>query len=156
MLEGSADMRFYPLVRLFSVSVVIIMLVSCAVAPTQEMSDARQAIEAAREAGAADLAPENLRRAESRLQMAGEEIESRAFFAARKDALSAQGQARRALELVRVIRAAEEAIARAEGVGNDVSEARRLLQEANNAAFRGDDREAMRLAELARERVYQP
>lgn len=157
MPKGYTTMRFSLLVYRGLLSSLMVLFAGCAVAPpTQEMSNARQAIEVAREAGADEFAPANLRRAEERLDMAGEEIEARAFRDARRDALSARRQAQRALEIVRALEVARQAIAEAEKVGNDASEARRLLEQAHAAARRGDDDAALRLAEQARERVYQP
>ncbi len=58
--------------------------------PVQEMSDARQAIEAAREAGAEDLATGEFRSAHSRLVSAESHLKQRSFHAARRDALAAR------------------------------------------------------------------
>jgi len=58
--------------------------------PVQEMSDARQAIEAAREAGAEDLATGEFRSAHSRLISAETHLKERSFRAARRDALAAR------------------------------------------------------------------
>lgn len=58
--------------------------------PVQEMSDARQAIEAAREAGAEDLATGEFRSAHSKLVSAETHLKERSFIAARRDALAAR------------------------------------------------------------------
>ncbi len=72
-------------------------LAACQSAPVQEMSDARQAISVAREAGAATLAARELREAESHLARAQSELEKRAYARARFDALAAKNSALQAL-----------------------------------------------------------
>jgi Domain of unknown function (DUF4398) len=67
----------------------------CASAPVQEMSDARQAIRAARDAGAAQKAPAMLDEARSLLASAEAHLEKREFKEARDDAVAAR---RRAVE----------------------------------------------------------
>jgi hypothetical protein len=67
--------------------------------PVQEMSDARQAIEVAREAGAADLAAAELAEAEQYLQRAEQKLNDQACREARQDALEAKSKALNALEL---------------------------------------------------------
>ena len=57
--------------------------------PVQEMSDARQAIEAAREAGAEDLASGELASARDKLVSAESHLRQRSFRSARRDALAA-------------------------------------------------------------------
>ena len=67
--------------------------------PVQEMSDARQAIAAAREAGAENLAAEDLRAAEAFLDSAQRNLSERAYGSARRDATLAKEKARKALEV---------------------------------------------------------
>lgn len=73
----------------------------CATAPpVQEMSDARQAIAAAREAGAEELAPDDLAQAEALLDGAEEYLElgtSGAYWQAKRNAISAKEVAFEAL-----------------------------------------------------------
>jgi len=86
-------------------SVLLVVLVGvtagCATAPpVQEMSDARQAIAAAREAGAEDLAPDGLAQAQALLDGAEDNLEvgtSAAYWQAKKDAVSAKEVAFEAL-----------------------------------------------------------
>ena len=61
--------------------------------PVQEMSDARQAIAVARRAGAAELAPNDLRAAESFLDSAQKKLSQRAYAQARSDAVEAKNRA---------------------------------------------------------------
>ena len=61
------------------------------------MSDARQAIAAAKEAGAEQSAAEDLRAAEAYLDSAQRRLSERAYGQARRDALQAKGKALDAL-----------------------------------------------------------
>lgn len=72
-------------------------MAGCAVAPPiQEMSDARQAIKAAREADAEHHAAKSLQDAETSMQKATEELESGKYVEARKSAIAAKEEAIRA------------------------------------------------------------
>ena len=74
-------------------------LAACETAPpVQEMSDARQAIAVAREAGAAELAAFHLKAAEKYLASAEEKLSERAFGQARRDAKQAKMKALDALK----------------------------------------------------------
>ncbi len=76
------------------------LLYACGTAaPVQEMSDARQAIAAAKEAGAEDHAAEDLRAAEAFLDSAQRNLSERAYGSARRDATLAKEKARKALEV---------------------------------------------------------
>jgi len=76
------------------------LLFACSAGPpVQEMSDARQAIAAAREAGAENLAAEDLRAAEAFLDSAQRNLSERAYSSARRDATLAKEKARKALEV---------------------------------------------------------
>jgi len=66
--------------------------------PVQEMSDARQAIAVAKEAGAADKAAIHLKAAESYLQKAQQELNDRRYSQARYDAKQAKMKALDALK----------------------------------------------------------
>lgn len=70
---------------------------ACAGLPAQEMSDARQAIRAARTAGAQKAAPATLADAEDRLRRAEDALHSRDFREARRAAEQAGARAREAL-----------------------------------------------------------
>lgn len=74
-------------------------LVACAaLPPAQEMSDARQAIRSAEEAGAERYAPEALRRARVLLQAAQNNLQAGDYPEARTAALDAHGSALQARE----------------------------------------------------------
>jgi len=77
-------------------------LVACAGAPVQEMSNARQAIKAARDASGGELAtPPSLIEAEALLNRAEDSLQKRAYKAARRDAIAARGKAAEALSTSR-------------------------------------------------------
>ena len=74
-------------------------LAACETAPpVQEMSDARQAIAVAKEAGAADLAAFHLRAAEQYLASAEENLGQHSYLQARRDAKQAKMKALDALK----------------------------------------------------------
>lgn len=84
-------------VRLMSVFMVAWLLAGCASAPVQEMSDARQAIRAAQEAGAEEKAAEPLSEAQIALNRAEGNLNKRFFRAARRNAEEAHRKAVEAL-----------------------------------------------------------
>lgn len=78
----------------------LLLLAGCASAPVQEMSDARQAIQAAEEAGAAAYAPEALQDAKRLLTSAERKLQREAYQSARIDAREARRRAAEALSAV--------------------------------------------------------
>lgn len=78
-------------VKRFTVTLLLVgVLFGCSVAPVQEMSDARQSIEAARDAGAVRLAPANLNDAERHLDEAKRLLDLGQYDQARQKALTAR------------------------------------------------------------------
>jgi len=73
-------------------------LLACGTAPVQEMSEARQAIAAARAAGARDYAAEEFNKAESLLKTAEHMLNNRHYGKARQSANDARDEAIRARE----------------------------------------------------------
>ncbi|MEJ2516067.1 MAG: DUF4398 domain-containing protein [Gammaproteobacteria bacterium] len=76
-------------------------LAGCASAPVQEMSDARQAIDAAEQAGAAAVAPAPLSEARFLLNSAEAKLARKAYNGARVDARQARQKAAEALAAAR-------------------------------------------------------
>jgi Domain of unknown function (DUF4398) len=72
-------------------------LMACAGAPVQEMSNARQAIRAAHEAGAEQVAPEQLTQARGYMEQAEASLQTRRYRDARRHAVAARGKAVEAL-----------------------------------------------------------
>ena len=89
------------LLRALSLVLLSMGLAACAGAPVQEMSNARQAIQAARDAGADKAAPETLSEAEALLDRAQDSLQRRSYRDARRDAIAARGKAVEALDAVR-------------------------------------------------------
>ena len=78
--------------------VLLLIVASCGSGPpVQEMSDARQAIAVAEEAGAAASPGSDLQVAQDYLQSAEEKLQRRAYRDARQDALQAKNKALEAL-----------------------------------------------------------
>lgn len=125
---------------------VTVLSAACATAPTQEMSDARQSLQAARDAGAEKYARENLRAADDYLKQAERELELRYFGRARHDAILARSEAQKARTVAVTIREAMAAIEALEDSGGKQPQARAALQEAIEAADDGKDKSAIRLA----------
>ena len=73
-------------------------LIGCAGAPVQEMSNARQAIRAAHDAGAEQVAAQQLTEARAFLERAEADLQSRSYKEARRNAVAARGKAVEALE----------------------------------------------------------
>ncbi len=128
------------------------LLLGCASYPTQELSDARQALKAAQQANAAHHAPTSLNRATELLSNAEHALEPEdlSYAAARKNALAAKTEAIKARELSLSFALTIKEL-------NDHSltmpvhnEASKLLQQAKDAARSGDDTQASALVSKAR------
>jgi len=88
---------------------MLFVVASCQTAPpVQEMSDARQAITVAKQAGAAEYAPADLREAEGFLQSAEDSLSTRNYATARYDAVRAKTKAIDALMRSEAMQDAEE------------------------------------------------
>ena len=74
----------------------LLLLFSCVSAPVQEMSDARQAIQAAKEAGARPDSQHNLQKAESLIKDAELALENGEYKKARSTAVEARNEAMQA------------------------------------------------------------
>ncbi|MGA7802268.1 MAG: hypothetical protein WCC36_15835 [Gammaproteobacteria bacterium] len=88
-------------VRVLRILLLCGIIAGCAAAPVQEMSDARQAIEAAREGGAEQHARQTLSHAHALLDQAQHQLELKHYSAARERALRAKQQAIDALDEAR-------------------------------------------------------
>lgn len=91
-----------PVIKIWLQSALVALLVALAgcetAPPVQEMSDARQAIAVAREAGAGEVAADTLKEAESYLSSAERKLNERDYLRARRDALEAKSKALSALK----------------------------------------------------------
>ena len=88
-------------ISVVSALMLCVGLAACASAPVQQMSDARQAIRAAQEAGAAATAAKPLSEAQAALSRAEGYLDKRLFRAARRSAQDAHSKAVEALEQAR-------------------------------------------------------
>ncbi len=84
--------------RYFAILAVLLSLAACVSAPVQEMSNARQAIAAAEEAGASRTAPQQLEQAQRLLDEAERRLNNRQFGDARRSAIAAKLEALKALQ----------------------------------------------------------
>ena len=84
-------------VRAFLIAILLATGACGSGPPVQEMSDARQAISVAREAGAAEHAPVDLRAAEDSLNSALRNLTRKEYALARDDAVEAKNKALAAL-----------------------------------------------------------
>lgn len=88
-------------------AIACIALAGCAGIPAQEMSNARQAIRAAQEAGAATAAPGEIEKAQALLGRAEASMQQRLFRQAREEASEARKVATAALEAAQAARRAQ-------------------------------------------------
>ena len=75
-----------------------VVVTACASAPVQEMSDARQAIRAAQNAGASQKAPAQLQSAQTLMSSAEASLQKRMYRAAKRNAVAAREQAVEAMQ----------------------------------------------------------
>lgn len=84
--------------KLGCLTAIAFFLVGCVSAPVQEMSDARQAIRAAREAGATIYSLEKYNEASESLERAESKLEAGSYFEAKRHAVEARKKAIQALQ----------------------------------------------------------
>jgi nucleoid-associated protein YgaU len=128
---------------------VLGIAVGCATAPTQEMSDARQAVQAAREADAKLHTPDAMESAEHELSQAEHELHGRNYKLARNDALAAKQEAIKARNMALAIAQAKDALAEADKLGALSQPTRDWLAQAENAAAAGNEEQAIHDAQQA-------
>lgn len=133
----------------------MLLLVGCASAPTQEMSDARQAVSAAHDVGAAEHASENVQHAEALLDKAARELEQGDFGDAREDAEAARVEAIKAQDIAQVMRATKRVLHDASQRGVLSDDAAEFFNQAQLAADENRVHEAIRLANEARHQAEQ-
>ena len=90
--------RLIHVLRLAAIAATLSIVAACQTAPVQEMSDARQAIAAAQDAGAETYAAGDLRMAVGFLQSAETHLSNHAYDRARRDAVQAKEKALSALQ----------------------------------------------------------
>ncbi len=148
--------------------VALLAAAGCATAPVQEMSDARQAIAAARDADAARRTPELLHSAEQSLQDAQLQLKNYFYTEARKRAIAAKAQAvqarREAEEQERLeqehaaqaaIAVAQRAIQESAALGGSWRDSDSVLKSAEAALQASNYAQAWKRAELAGQQAQQ-
>jgi uncharacterized protein (UPF0332 family) len=146
--------------------IAALLAVGCTTAPVQEMSDARQAIAAARDADAARRTPELLNSAEHSLRDAQLQLKNYFYTEARKRAIAAKAQAvqaRREAEAQQHVEqqhAAQVAIAAAQRAIQDAAaleglwrESDSVLKSAETAMQSGDYAQAQTQAAVAEQQA---
>jgi len=132
-----------------------VLLAGCASAPTQEMSDARQAVSAAHGVGATEHASKNIQQAEQLLDKAARELVQGDFGGARKDAEAARAEAIKAQDIAQVMSATKLALQNASQHGVLSNDAATLFDQARLAVDENRVHEAIRLANEARHQAEQ-
>ena len=136
--------------QLFLLAIAFTFLSACAMAPTQEMSDARQAVQAAREAGAEKHAHIALAQAEKLLIAAEDNLGLKTYRQARNNAVAAKTQAISARKLAVAIAEATKSIDSAKALGVTTKEATVWLERASAFAQTGDFGSALDAAQRAK------
>ena len=149
----SIEMKFSVLSQAITPLFLSAVLLGCASAPTQEMSDARQSVKAARDAEADKHTPEAFSSAEDLLSKAEKELSAHSYKPARKHALSSKKEAIKARNMAHAIGQAKAAVAEAIQLNALSKEAGGLLEQAEAAARLGDEAQAVKLAGEARKVV---
>ena len=142
-------MTKYTLLKCAVVTAVLGMMAGCATAPTQEMSDARQAVQAARDADAKQHTPEAMESAEHDLSQAEHELHGHNYKMARDDALAAKQGAIKARNMALAISQAKDAMAEAAKLGALSQTTRDWLTQAENASAAGNEQQTVHAAQQA-------
>jgi|SRR5437868_650368 len=88
-------------IRSLLLALLCVGMVGCAGAPVQEMSNARQAIKAAHDAGADQVAPKEMSEAQALLEKAEADLQKGAWRDARRNAVQARSKAAEAMVAAR-------------------------------------------------------
>ncbi len=99
--------RFPQNLKLLAASLLLVLTGCQTSPPVQEMSDARQAITVAKEAGAGDTAAAALNSAIEFLESAEQSLSARDYARARRDAILAKDKALEALKISETAKAPE-------------------------------------------------
>jgi len=125
---------------------ITVFIIGCAGAPTQEMSDARQAINAARDVEADYYMPALWVKIEQNLAQAEQKLEAGKFKSARLFATLTKEQAASAHNMAVAIGRAKTIWQTITALGNSVPEMRILLEKAQLSAHQGNADKAIKFA----------
>lgn len=132
------------MLRSLSVWGAVFMLAGCAAAPIQQMSDARQSLQAAHAADADVHAPGMLKRAETDLSHAELALARHAYGQAKDAAVKAKREAADARRLAVAVNRAEQAAGQADRLGLLDEAASQALNRVKTEAASVEDVEALR------------
>lgn len=136
-----------------SAALVALVLVGCAAVPTQELSDARQAIQAAEAADARTYALQRYNAASGELASAEQSVEAGSYSAAKEQAIAAKTLALSARNIALALSRADKAIAEARSLGALWRDTEALYAQAQQAADAGDESQAVLLAGKAEQQA---
>ena len=128
---------------------LFLALAACASVPSQEMSDARRAFDAANQVQASQVAPSAMRRARVALDDANTALREGRYDRARVFAQTARGEAIAARQLSHELTAVARAIEIARKQGQPWQGAEQLVQQALQVSANGDMSRAMAMAKRA-------
>jgi hypothetical protein len=128
---------------------LFVSLAGCAGMPSQEMSDARRAVDAAAQADASRTAPSAMQRATTSLDDANVALRAGQYEHARKLAERARSEAIAARKLSTELQQLKQAIDRARAQHRPWQEAQQLMQQALTISRAGDTSGALATAEQA-------
>ena len=149
--QKASDRSVLWMARRAVIASVMLLLGACAsTPPAQEMSDARQALQAAVAAGAEQYVAADVGRARGFLQSAERALALNHFDRARSGAVAAKRAALWARKVAASIDSAEQALGRARVAGHDVAAAESALAGAKQAALEGQSSVALERAEASR------
>jgi hypothetical protein len=129
------------------------LLYGCAEVPVQQMSNARQALQAAEQVDAQRFAPGRFRQAQGHLKRAEEALEVPAYREAHKEAELARARAIEARVSAEVLYQARTAVQEAARLGNLPPDTELLLRHAVEAAQQGSEAKAHALAHQVTEQA---
>lgn len=127
--------------------ILTLLIVGCTVVPMQEMSDARQAIQAARYVKANSITPPTWAKAKQQLTQAEQNLEAGQFKQARQAAILAKKQALNAYHVAIAIQRAKKLWQTLSQITDNTGKT--LLEQAQFAALEGKVDKAISLAEEA-------
>lgn len=132
------------------------LLSGCASAPIQEMSDARQSLQAAHAAGAETHAPAVMQQAQQSLSAAEESLAHHAYGSAKNEATTAKQAAVTARSVAESMRRAEATVAEADALGLvDEPTAELMGQAKDKAATVGEAEQGAHMADDITKRLRQ-
>lgn len=133
-------------------AIIFSTLNGCAnIPPSQEMSDARQLVQAALDSGAENYFPLLMEQITVQIATAEQQLAAANYPAARQQALIIKNDAARARTMTRILIATLETLSRAEKITRISPHIREIFDQALRGARNGDEAAALVLADQARQ-----